>query len=535
MKNPLFLIVQKLLSKNAIIHDKKELAFQIQSHPSYPSLHAVTGVLDHFNIENIAAEVPTDSQTLQQLPDSFIAQVTTDKGEDLVTVSKLKDKLYSIFDSENKKETKLSEGEFLTRFTGIIVAVEKPEHQEIKRSNNSLAYGLLLALVVLIATSLIVRDTSIVDISYIILSVLGIVTSYSILKQELGESTIIGNAFCSGNDEKKDCDAVLNSKGAEIIKGHKLSDLSIIYFSGLLLASLLSNDISLLKAISITSLPITIYSIYYQYKVVKSWCLLCLSIVGILWVQASTAFIDQTIVEIFSSLTLESIMITSISFLTIYLAWYYIKPLVSEKNKLQGEKIEFVKFKRNFNLFNSLLQKSPTLDTNIVNANEMILGNPSSPLAITIITNPFCGHCKEVHEVVNETLKKYDNAVKIIVRFNIPTDNLDNPAVTVTNTLLELYHSNKKEEAKNAMDDIYDGLAFEKWSSKWAINNGENKYIDTLKKGKEWCVSNAINFTPEILVNGKSFPKEYKRSDLVFFIEDLEEHYNLTSPQAQEI
>ena len=50
MKSPLSLIVKKLLSKNAISFDKKELDFQIQSHPSYPSLHAITGVLDHFNI-----------------------------------------------------------------------------------------------------------------------------------------------------------------------------------------------------------------------------------------------------------------------------------------------------------------------------------------------------------------------------------------------------------------------------------------------------------------------------------------------------
>ena len=34
----------------------------------------------------------------------------------------------------------------------------------------------------------------------------------------------------------------------------------------------------------------------------------------------------------------------------------------------------------------------------------------------------------------------------------------------------------------------------------------------------------AINFTPEILINGKSFPKEYSRTDLIFFIEDLEEN-----------
>ena len=30
------------------IQIRDELEFQLLSHPSYPSLHAVTGVLDHF-------------------------------------------------------------------------------------------------------------------------------------------------------------------------------------------------------------------------------------------------------------------------------------------------------------------------------------------------------------------------------------------------------------------------------------------------------------------------------------------------------
>jgi hypothetical protein len=34
------------------------------------------------------------------------------------------------------------------------------------------------------------------------------------------------------------------------------------------------------------------------------------------------------------------------------------------------------------------------------------------------------------------------------------------------------------------------------------------------------------NFTPEILINGHSFPKEYDRADLVYFVEDLYESCN---------
>lgn len=537
MKNALSLIVQKLLSYNGIVHDKKELTFQIQSHPSYPSLHSITGVLDHFNIENIAAEVPTDSDTLKQLPDSFIAQISTDKGNDLAAVKRdVKQSTYTIIGSDDSKEKKLTEGEFLTQFTGIIVAVEKTDAITTSKESSNTKNIILIGLVsIAILYLLINKNTAITDFIYSGLAILGIAISYSILKQELGESTVMGNAFCSGTDEKKDCDAVLNSKGAEIIKGHKLSDLSIIYFSSVLLASFLLNEINILYLISLASLPVTIYSIYYQYKVVKSWCLLCLSIVGVLWLQASLVFINNDISSLISTINLSQIAITAVSFLGTYLAWTYLKPMAKELSQLQKEKIDFVKFKRNFNLFNSLLVKSPKLNTAINNPNEIILGNKNAPLEIVTVTNPFCGHCKGVHEIVDEITKKYNDLVKIVIRFNVPIEDEDSPGARVTSTLIELFNSGKQQECKAALDEIYNGMDYEKWLSKWDINPKKTNPLTVLKAEKEWCNENGINFTPEILINGKSFPKEYNRTDLIFFIEDLEENCNLSPQEVQEL
>lgn len=522
MKKSLFLLVRKLLSENKIPFDKKELAFQIESHPSYPSLHAITGVLDHFNIENIAAEVPVNLETLLQLPDTFIGQIQTQSGKDLVTISKLKNKKqYNLF--SNSKNEVLTEAKFLEKFTGIIVAVEKDETKQDVKNNRTLIEVILFA-VLCIATSLllITRNIGIANIIFIIISIIGVVASLSILKQELGESSIIGDAFCSGYNEKKDCDAVLTSKGAAIIKGHKLSDLSVIYFSGLLISSLLMKNFNLLYLISFLALPITFYSIFYQYKVVKSWCTLCLSIVALLWLNGIVA---ATQVTSFSINFYDLLMVTA-SFVVVYMAWMYIKPLVKEVTGLKKEKITFIKFKRNFNLFESLLQTSNTLNTAINSSEEIILGNKNASLQITVITNPFCGHCKPVHNIVNDILNRYSEAVKIVIRFNVHISDTASSGVQVTAKLLELYNQDKTEDCKKAMDDIYEGMEVKKWLSKWNKVEDLDQYFNVLKMQKDWCNTNAINFTPAILINGKSFPKEYDRTDLIFFIEDLEELYS---------
>ena len=105
MKESLTNLVQKLLNRNKIPFDREELVFQIQSHPSYPSLHAITGVLDHFNIENIALDIPATEEVLSQLPDCFIAQVHNNQGESLMVVER-KESGYVVFDSENRKTEK---------------------------------------------------------------------------------------------------------------------------------------------------------------------------------------------------------------------------------------------------------------------------------------------------------------------------------------------------------------------------------------------------------------------------------------------
>ncbi|WGH74669.1 cysteine peptidase family C39 domain-containing protein [Tenacibaculum tangerinum] len=148
MKQALNNSVQRLLKNNSISFDKEELDFQIQSHPSYPSLHAITGVLDYFNIENIAADVPVNNSTLIQLPDCFLAQINTDKGKDLVVVQRSK-LAYFVYDANHKKE-KYSEEKFLEIFTGIIVAVEKDEEKiVIERKSNfikPIIFSLLIGL-----------------------------------------------------------------------------------------------------------------------------------------------------------------------------------------------------------------------------------------------------------------------------------------------------------------------------------------------------------------------------------------------------
>lgn len=518
MKNQLAQIVVRLLKENNISFNKKELEFQIQSHPSYPSLHSITGVLNHFNIENIAAKVEAEESIVNQLPNCFIAQVTEGNSNSLVTVKK-KSNGYSIYNGIVKTLDLVKE-DFIKKFTGIIVAVEENENKIFNNQNANYFKIIPLVFLIVIATYLFYEAKyNILDSSYSLLSLIGIFISIAILKQEIGLHTKIGDALCSSTAKTKDCDAVLSSNGAKIFKEFKLSDLSLIYFLSLILTSIFIHpNNSILFSVSIIALPIVIYSIYYQYFVTKSWCFLCLTIGAVLVLQGVIAVLG---IGFSFNYTLHHILIYSFVILFIFMSWNILKPYILELKKLRTEKIKDSKFQKNYTIFETLLKKKKKIDTSITATNEIILGNKNAALEIVIITNPFCGHCKEVHILVEDILKEYKEKVKLIIRFNVQIETQESELKHIVTRLYELYFEVGKVKCLEAMHDIYNGMSTKKWFDTYGKSNFNETYIEFIRNEKSWCTENNINFTPEILINGYSFPKEYNRTDLKFFMEDL--------------
>ena len=345
MDEPLLYLVSHLLHQNQIPYDKEELKFQIESHPSYPSLHAITGVLNHFNIDNLALNVPIDKNTLTQLPNTFLAQLKTEKDNAFAVVTNIGVNYQVVISKKEKK--KLTINAFLEEFTGIMVAVEKTEDTIVSK-NKSKPILLVLAIIAALSASFLLFSAGIgtLPLLYFFVTLLGIYVSYALVRQELGESSLLGNVFCSSENTQTNCNKVLTSKGAQV-GSYKLSDISMSFFVGFTLATFLlvvtKNTITPLHVISILAIPVTLYSIYYQYAVVKEWCLLCLSIVGVLWLQAGFSFFNiDTITTFISDINLNSLLIISISFLSAFVIWNVVSSRSKQIKKLTESKLSLI-------------------------------------------------------------------------------------------------------------------------------------------------------------------------------------------------
>ena len=524
MNKQLYNILERLIVKNNIKINKEELKFQLTSHPSYPSLHAITGVLDHFNIPNLALRLSVNHEMLSQLPSCFMANIATDKGDDLVLVEKRKEIIKISFD--NNKSEIVSQDMFLEKWKGVIVAIEKDENVEEEKENllSSSANYSLYALGLLCLGYFYYSSSSGFMQSHFTFSLLGFIVSAIIVKHELGLQSESSNNFCNLSS-KTSCDAVLESKGALLFNRFKLSDVSIIAFSTYCFSWVSFSifeivNFSVMSIVSLLAFPIIIYSFYYQYSIVKKWCPLCLGIVAILILQigASLFFYKSFTSLSFNYQSIATFFISAIFSIGI---WNVVKPLLIKKKELALLKVEHYKFKRDFSLFNALFNQNKTLKTQYYFPDELVFGDKNAPIELVLVTSPLCHYCKKAHKDIESLLKKLEGKIKVIIRFNVNTSKKEDTLYNIATKLLNIYEINGAQSAFKALDEVYaDEVNFDKWLSNQPKTY--NKLYDyTLEEQNNWSLQNGINFTPALYVNNTLFPKEYNRTDLAYFIDDL--------------
>ena len=127
MDNPVHKPVNRWLRLLNVPVSNSYLRDKLLSHPDYPSLAAITGVLKDLNIESTAIEVKKDQ--FVKLPTPFLAHWNANGGEFIVV--------------ENAQDPERRFHQFFKKWKGVVVLAEKPQdwsHEEnrqwLKREKN---------------------------------------------------------------------------------------------------------------------------------------------------------------------------------------------------------------------------------------------------------------------------------------------------------------------------------------------------------------------------------------------------------------
>ena len=508
------------LRKNYYFVDEKEAKLQLESHPDFPSLRAVTDTLDYLGIEHLAISVPKDA--LDQLPDCFLAIMDTkDKQQNsLVAVEKKNDKMI-VHNVESKQQ--MDRDSFLEAWEGVVVAVEPNVAEKGGRPLKGVFTPEVLglaALTLLLGYLFFSQEPSAPTMVYLLASLGGLGVSILILREEFGHGSKLVDRICNAT-QATSCQEVLTSEGAKFIGNFGLSDMGIIYFTAATLTLIAGLAVpSLLTALNLLAVPVILYTWYYQAFKVKKWCVLCLLLSAMLIAQLATGLIAQ---PDFTAIPLSSITNFAVVTLATALVWFYVRGLITSSKEGRKSQHDLLKFKKDTRIFQTLLQQGKTVDVqSAVTTNSLVLGNPKAATQLIAVTNPMCGYCKAAFEAYDKILTKHGDKVSVNLKFNVFILDEKNPGFRIAKRMTEIYNEKGSEQLQLSLRDWFADREEDKWFDKWGTpsEGGEHQVLD---EHKTWSQQNDINYTPASILMGHLFPKEYELTDLIYFLEELGE------------
>lgn len=514
-------VIIKLLKELNISIKDRTIINELESHPDCPSLLSVSDILTHFGVNNNSLRISIDK--INDVPCPFVAHMTDDR---FLLINSINETVFNVSD-EISDNCILSKEEFTKKFSGVVLIVQLTENHRKNKFLSGLEKKISLLnerLLAIIVTTLIIffinADLSFITtvswslIMLIIIKIAGLTVSVLLLIQSIENNNPFIQKLCKAG-KNFNCNAILNSKSAMVFNGLSWSEVGFFYFSSTLLLLLLNKSvgvIQLLSLLTVASLPYTVYSVYYQARVAKQWCVLCCAIQALLWIEFLTSISYGNLKFTFpGSLSLYQ-GITCL-LLTI-LCWLLLKPLLLKSQQIKSIKEQLRKFKYNRGLFQALLSAQPKY---ILPDEEwsIVLGTSEAKHLLTVVSNPYCPSCAKMHLVLDEWLtQRKDLQMRIIFASD---DNQSSNSVS--QHMIALDNSGDKKTVKQALHHWFDQQSkdYSEWAKAYPVKINPADH-DKMSKQKIWCNLVNIKVTPTVFIDGHLLPELYQLNDLKYMI-----------------
>jgi uncharacterized membrane protein len=352
----------------------------------------------------------------------------------------------------------------------------------------------------------------------------GGVTGYNLYVAGTGDVSAgyLAKKFCINKQKGNQCQQVLSSPASSILGIISMTDAGIIYFTSLfsftisgLLTGSYTNFLPILFWCSIIPLPYTVFSIYYQLKVLKRTCMLCMMTQIILWIQfAYFLFISKHTNTFFVPLPQLLLLLVIIAFISaLYL-------LFQKHNKLNRQFAELSlqneKYKKDTGIFDILSKRGINFSVPDL-PGALVLGDSRAQMQLTAILSPACIPCGNMIRGLERLTNWYDD--KINIQIYLTCDIRYQP---LADALLALTLAGKHTEAVLLLNDWYEFLTKEKirgnnngeniiqkWKHQWPANEEKHDTVDITAVHIAWFSENIIPYTPLLVYGGHFLPTSF--------------------------
>lgn len=510
---------------------------RLTENPYFPSLYALSNTFEKFHIEHTACKV--DEENIDRLQTPFIAYLRNQStGKDFVTVTSISEKEVTYIAGKKKPET-ISKEDFRKNWLGIVLQAAPDEHsgekdyavkrkKEIAHKNQSSALIVTASLLFLGAVNFFLQTVAasvwLSASALFLIKCLGVAATVLLLIYEADKSNAFVRSICTAG-RQTNCEAVLGSKASRVL-GMSWSEAGFFYFAGTLLFLLMpfidfSQKTFVLAVANGIAAPYMLFSIYYQWRVVKQWCPLCLTVQAVLAAGLAWSIINvwtQTIALPDGVILLP----VAWSLLLPVVLWYVLKPLLAKAKEAPLYKAAYKSLLYNPETFHHLLQQQASAPEGYEGIG-ITLGNPEAKNTIIKVCNPYCGPCAKAHPVLDEIVHNHPD-VKLKLIFTATNEEKDVRGIAAKHILALC---RKYPEKKSViLDDWYlakkkDSATadkYEAYSKKYQLNGEIKEEAGEIEKMKVWCDKAEITFTPTIYVNGYRLPEKYRIEELKYIL-----------------
>ena len=503
----------------------------LQNHPDWPSLLCISDSLNKWHIPNAAGN--TGKADIDRLPLPFMAYMPA-AAAPLAVVKNITDTEVSYSTGGNRKYITEEKSEFLKKWNGVYLVAEaneqsgEPAYNKVKRKSFiqlsvplALIFLLFIGSVYLFYTELHATAVAVVGAYFhYCIFLAGVLVTALLLWYEVDKNNPVLQKVCTGF-AKANCNAILSGKQAKAFGNISWSETGFVYFSGGLLYLLFAGNslvdkLTVLSWLGILVAPYTVFSIYYQWKIARQWCVLCLAVQFLLLTAVANAWLGNFLVYPLH-FSFAAIISIAIFYLLPALGWASVRPWLLRLQQAKNTKREYLRIKFNGEVFDSLLKKQKSITAPVAGLG-IDLGKITAQHTLIKVCNPYCGPCAKAHPKIEKLLETNGNLqVKII--FTAPDDDKNSMSQPVKH-LMAITEKQDEQLTKKALDDWYlaEKKDYEIFAKKHPMNGELALQGAKLNAMDKWCREMNIVATPTFFLDGYQLPDAYSIGDLEYFL-----------------
>ncbi|KGE16126.1 vitamin K epoxide reductase family protein [Sphingobacterium deserti] len=484
-------------------------------HPFKYNLLGLSKMLDFYGVNNGGFRFDNKCQDIQEIQAPFVAHI---EGE-FAVIYKISKTHISYRLGRHNFNLKLNE--FCEKWTGIALLVEiEPNsteqdyllHRRLELSKASLKFALLClvitAFIIGFYQNNIVQPQTLLSLTF---NGVGVIIGYLLVEKQIKIEGSYSDKICSILKES-DCNNVLESKASKLWGIFGWSEIGLAYFfSNLIVLCFFPYLINYSAILSSLSSFYIIWSIWYQKFRVKQWCVLCLAVQFLLALLVSVNLVYGYIA--LPTIISKELLLVSLIYLLPFCICANLIPLFSEKGKIEKISQEINSLKVHESVLEIFLKQQSYYHCEKSFSN-IIFGNPDGNLLVTILSNPHCNPCGDLHYRIEELIKKGSKNLCIQYIFTSFEKELEISSKFLIATYLNCTENERKrifnewfKHGKNDKENFFKLYDFDLDNE--SIQREFSRHLD-------WKKSTNLDSTPTILINGYMLPRNYRIEDFEF-------------------